>query len=81
MQDLLKKTYDKVLYYEQEYIESGKQLDEVVNNLVEQYKVELDEKEIEKLRDLIHTVSYTARYEGFKLVVKTVLQTLIEVSV
>ena len=77
MRDLLEKVYKKVIYYEQEYIEAMKRVDEDVCNLIKPYKSKLSESEIEELQNLMYTACYTAQYEGFMLGAKTILKTLL----
>ena len=79
MKDLLEKVYKKVIYYEQEYTEAGRRIDEDVSKLVEPYKNKLNENEVEELQNLMYTANYTAMYEGFMLGVRTTVKTLFSI--
>ncbi len=79
MKDLLEKVYKKVIYYEQEYTEAGRRIDEDVSKLVEPYKDRLNENEVEELQNLIYTANYTAMYEGFMLGIRTTVKTLLSI--
>lgn len=79
MKDLLEKLYKKVIYYGEEYIQSGKRLDEEVSKLLEPYRSKLSQSEVEELQNLIYTASYTAQYEGFRLGAKAVVNMLIDI--
>ncbi|MBO5057377.1 MAG: hypothetical protein J6C64_13630 [Lachnospiraceae bacterium] len=79
MKNLLEKLYKKVIYYGEEYMQSGKRLDEEVRKLLEPYRSKLSQSEIEELQNLIYTASYTAQYEGFRLGAKAVVNMLIDI--
>lgn len=79
MKNLIEKLYKKVIYYGEEYIQSGKRLDEEVSKLLEPYRNKLSQSEIEELQNLIYTASYTAQYEGFRLGAKAVVNMLIDI--
>lgn len=79
MKNLLEKIYKNVIYYGEDYLKSGKRLDEEVSNLVKPYKNKLSDKEIEELQNLMYTACYTAQYEGFRLGTKAVINMLIDI--
>lgn len=79
MKDILEQLYKKVIYYGEEYIQSGKRLDEEVSKLLEPYRSKLSQSEVEELQNLIYTASYTAQYEGFRLGAKAIIHMLTDI--
>lgn len=78
MNDLLKKVYEKVVYYEQEHIEAGKRIDKEAADLLEKtYGGRLAESEIEELKNLVYASNFNAQYEGFMLGVKITAKALL----
>ena len=60
MHDVLKKLFDKVIFYEADCIKVGRKLDEEVNIIIEPLRESMSEKELETIRDMIFSASYTA---------------------
>ena len=79
MKNLLEKIYKQVIYYGQEQIKSGKVLDDEVSELIAPYRSKLSQQEIEELRNLMYSASYTAQYEGFRLGAKAIVNLLIDI--
>lgn len=71
MHDVLKKLFDKVIFYEADCIKVGRKLDEEVNTIIEPLRESMSEKELETIRDMIFSASYTAEKNGFYLGIRT----------
>ena len=78
MQDMWNKLFDKVIFYEPDCIKVGRTLDEEVNTIVEPLKESMSEKELEVIRDMIYSASYSAQKYGFNLGIRTVMTMLME---
>lgn len=70
MDELLKKIYEEVLCYEQDILEAGQKKDIEINQLVEVYKEQLDEKTLEIVKTLMYQISLSSEQTGFWLGVK-----------
>lgn len=77
MKNLIEQIYKKIIYYDTEFVEAGKRIDEDVTKLIEPYVDKLNAEEIEELQNIIYTACYTAEFEGFVLGVKTAVKTLL----
>ena len=53
MHDVLKKLFDKVMFYEADCIKVGRKLDEEVNTIIEPLRESMSEKELETIRYMI----------------------------
>lgn len=78
MHDVLKKLFDKVIFYEADCIKVGRKLDEEVNTIIELLRESMSEKELETIRDMIFSASYTAEKNGFYLGIRTALTIFME---
>lgn len=78
MHDVLKKLFDKVIFYEADCIKVGRKLDEEVNTIIEPLMESMSEKELEMIRDMIFSASYTAEKNGFYLGICTALTIFME---
>lgn len=78
MHDMWNKLFDKVIFYEPDCIKVGRTLDEEVNTIVEPLKESMSEKELEVIRDMIYSASYSAQKYGFNLGIRTVMTMLME---
>lgn len=79
MHDMWNKLFDKVIFYEPDCIKVGRMLDEEVNAIVEPLKESMSEKELEVIRDMIYSASYSAQKYGFNLGIRTAMTMLMEV--
>lgn len=66
MNELLRKIYNDVLVYEHDVVKINKQVDKEINQFIEPYKKQLQDNELEKLNDLLSTVTLTAEQAGFE---------------
>ena len=78
MHDMWNKLFDKVIFYEPDCIKVGRTLDEEVNTIIEPLKESMSEKELEVIRDMIYSASYSAQKYGFNLGIRTVMTMLME---
>lgn len=78
MHDVLKKLFDKVIFYEADCIKVGRKLDEEVNTIIEPLRESMSEKELETIRDMFFSASYTAEKNGFHLGIRTSLTMFME---
>lgn len=78
MEDLLSKIYEKVVYYESDSIQLGKEFDSQVDEILEPLKETMTESEIEAVKELVHTASFKAERYGFLLGVRFVVSLLTE---
>ena len=67
MQDLIGKLYDKVVCTENDCIELGKRLDEVVEETIEPLRENMCEDDVEMVKEMIYKVLYVAEKDGFRL--------------
>ena len=67
MQDLVGKIYDKIIVTEDDCIELGKRLDEVVEETIEPLRETMSEDDVEMVKEMIYKVLYVAEKDGFKL--------------
>jgi len=67
MQDLVGKIYDKIIVTEDDCIELGKMLDEVVEETIEPLRETMSEDDVEMVKEMIYKVLYVAEKDGFKL--------------
>ena len=80
MHNMWNKLFDKVIFYEPDCIKVGRMLDEEVNAIVEPLKESMSEKELEVIRDMIYSASYSAQKYGFNLGIRTAMTMLMEVT-
>lgn len=78
MHDMWNKLFDKVIFYEPDCIKVGRMLDEEVNAIVEPLKKSMSEKELEVIRDMIYSASYSAQKYGFYLGIHTTMTMFME---
>lgn len=67
MQDLVGKIYDKIIVTEDNCIELGKRLDEVVEETIEPLRETMSEDDVEMVKEMIYKVLYVAEKDGFRL--------------
>ena len=78
MEQILESIFDKIVFEGSLYNELGMKLDEEVDRVIEPYVDSLEEEQIEKLKAMIYTVSYTAEKQGFYLGMHMLLEILYE---
>lgn len=78
MHDMWNKLFDKVIFYEPDCIKVGRMLDEEVNAIVEPLKESMSEKELEVIRDMIYSASYSAQKYGYYLGIRTAMTMFME---
>lgn len=78
MEQILEIIFDKIVFEGSLYNELGMKLDEEVDKVIEPYIDSLEEEQIEKLKAMIYTVSYTAEKQGFYLGMNMLLEILYE---
>lgn len=76
MNELLRKIYNDVLVYEHDVVKINKQVDKEINQFIEPYKKQLQDNELEKLNDLLSTVTLTAEQAGFENGVRFIVKLL-----
>ena len=76
MNQLLRKIYNDVLVYEKDIVKSNKQVDSEVNKIIEPYKNNLHDDELEKLKDLVSAGTSNAEQAGFESGVKFAIKML-----
>ena len=67
MKELLMKTYNSVLVYEDDVINVSKVVDDEINLLVEPYQTRLSDDELETLKDLLSSTALIAEQTGFEV--------------
>lgn len=65
MEGLLSEIYEKVVYASDMYNELNQKFDEDVENLICPLKEKLTAEELDELRGLIYTASFTSEKNGF----------------
>lgn len=78
MHDVLNKLFDKVIFYEPDCIKVGRKHDEEVNAIIEPLRESMSEKELEMIRDMIYSASYSAEKYGFYIGIRTAITMLME---
>lgn len=78
MEQILEDIFDKIIFEGSLYNELGMKLDEEVDQVIAPYVDTLEKEQIEKLKAMIYTVSYTAEKQGFYLGMHTLLEILYE---
>lgn len=67
MQDLIGKLYDKIVCTEDDCIELGKRLDDVVGETIAPLHESMSEDDVEAIKEMIYKVVYVAEKDGFRL--------------
>ncbi len=70
MRNLLKKVYENIVYYEEDSLAIGKELDEKINIYIQKYSNKLTQNELEELKGIFYKNSLDAEEKGFYLGVK-----------
>lgn len=80
MHDMWNKLFDKVVFYEPDCIKVGRMLDEEVDAILEPLKESMSETELEVIRDMIHSIAFSAQKYGFNLGIRTAMTMLMEAT-
>lgn len=78
MNELLKKIYENVIYYETDVLQTGRELDKEIENLINEYADQLDEEGMEIAKTLMYQTALLSEQTGFCLGVKYTVKLLIE---
>lgn len=78
MNELLKKIYESVIYYEKDTVEMGSRVEVEIHKLIKQYPEQLTDKDIEQIKNLLYQTALTAEQEGFQLGIKYTLKMLFD---
>lgn len=76
MNELLKKIYEEVIYYEKDTQKMEQSLELEINTLLKPYVNRFSEEEMETIRSLMYAIQLKAMQEGFQHGVKYTLSTL-----
>ena len=74
MERLLSEIYEKVIYASDMYNELNQIFDEEVENLIQPLKDQISAEELDELRGLIYSASFTAEKNGFYMGVHTAMK-------
>ena len=74
MERLLSEIYEKVVYASDMYNELNQIFDEEVENLIQPLKDQVSAEELDELRGLIYSASFTAEKTGFYMGVHTAIK-------
>ena len=73
MERLLSEIYEQVVYASDMYNELNQIFDEEVENLIQPLKDQISAEELDELRGLIYSASFTAEKNGFYMGVHTAM--------
>lgn len=74
MERLLSEIYEKVVYASDMYNELNQIFDEELENLIQPLKDQISAEELDELRGLIYSASFTAEKNGFYMGVHTAMK-------
>ena len=74
MERLLSEIYEKVVYASDMYNELNQTFDEEVENLIQPLRDKISAEELDELRGLIYSASFTAEKNGFYMGVHTAVK-------
>lgn len=80
MSELLLKIYERVISSEEATFKMELRVNDWVEKLTKDYKKQLREEEMEKLRDLMYSIALKAEQEGFQLGIQFTLQLIKELN-
>lgn len=78
MNDMWYKFFGKILFYEQDFVEYGRLLDKDITQIIETLKQSMTEKELDVIKDMMYSASYSAEKYGFYLGIRTALTMYVE---
>lgn len=67
MKELLKKIFNNVISQEEDAIKILKHVDEEIDKLIEPYKEQFSDEQLEEIKDLMYGTALIAEQEGFQL--------------
>ena len=80
MEELLSKIYDQVVYFEPDAIELSKKFAEEVSGLVAPLREAMSEDELENVKSMIYSATYSSQKHGFCLGVHAAVKVLLEAA-
>ena len=78
MKDMWSKLFGKILFYEQDFVEYGRFLDRDITQIIEPLKQSMAEEELDVIKDMMYSASYSAEKYGFYLGIRTALTMFME---
>ena len=78
MKDMWSKLFGKILIYEQDFVEYGRFLDRDITQIIEPLKQSMTEEELDVIKDMMYSASYSAEKYGFYLGIRTALTMFME---
>ena len=78
MKDMWSKLFGKKLIYEQDFVEYGRFLDRDITQIIEPLKQSMTEEELDVIKDMMYSASYSAEKYGFYLGIRTALTMFME---
>ena len=78
MKDMWSKLFGKILFYEQDFVEYGRFLDRDITQIIEPLKQSMTEEELDVIKDMMYSASYSAEKYGFYLGIGTALTMFME---
>lgn len=74
MKDMWSKLFGKILFYEQDFVEYGRFLDRDITQIIEPLKQSMTEEELDVIKDMMYSASYSSEKYGFYLGIRTALR-------
>lgn len=74
MEELLKKIYENIIYYEKDVVKMDKHINAEIDKLIESYRKELSKADIQTVKEVIHQATFSAQREGFRLGMRYMLK-------
>ena len=74
MEELLKKIYKEIIYYEKDTLEMDKRISEALDKITEPYINNISDEEIAMLKSLLYQAALLAQTEGFYLGMRYMLK-------
>lgn len=78
MKDMWSKFSGKILFYEQDFVEYGRLLDRDITQIIEPLKQSMTEEELDVIKDMMYSSSYSAEKYGFYLGIRTAITMFVE---
>lgn len=80
MSELLKKIYEGVILHERVAVEMGNRVDRWIDTLTAPYKEQLDNGQMEQMRNLMYSTAIKAEEEGFQLGIRMIVRLMLEID-
>lgn len=78
MKDMWSKFFGGILFYEQDYVEYGRLLDRDITKIIEPLRESMTADELDVIKNMMYSVSYSAEKYGFYLGIRTALTMFVE---